>query len=221
MISSLDLPLPCNLAEVPLFVTGTSASGDKVLVPIGIHAYATAPLCEPHLVSVGGSKPFWVQSLTAFKKNFFGIEDKLSFERAFYVHDREGKMVHLQNIRFIATLPKQALDMRHHVVFRTPLLSVPAYKCLLKPTQMQANTKTKQRKHLTAQYVSRLLFVYKHEYPDPEECIQMDGVQEECQKIHEGMTHLKQIHADIDAACEDPQTVCELIDPESTDIPHA
>jgi hypothetical protein len=26
MISNLDLPLPCNLAEVPLFVTGTSAS---------------------------------------------------------------------------------------------------------------------------------------------------------------------------------------------------
>jgi predicted nucleotidyltransferase len=108
---------------------------------------------------------FWVQSLTAFKKNFFGIEDKLSFERACYVQDRDGKMVRLQNIRFIATL-----DMRHNIVFRTPLLSVPAHKCLLKPTQMHANNKPKQRKHLTAQYVSRLLFVYKQEYPDPEEC---------------------------------------------------
>jgi hypothetical protein len=49
----------------------------------------------------------------------------------------------------------------------------------------------------------------------------LDGVQEECQKIQEGMTHLKQIHADIDVACEDPQTVCELTEPEFTDIPHA
>jgi hypothetical protein len=185
-----------------------------VLVPIGIHAYATFPLCGPHLVSVGGSVPFWVQSLTAFKENFFGIDDKLSFERAFYVQDRDGKMVRLQNIRFIATLLKHAFDMRHDIVFRTRLL---------KPTHMRANTKTKQRKHLRAQYVSRLLFAYKQEYPDPEECIQMvlDGVQEECQKIQEGMVRLKQIHADIDAARDEPQTVCELPSPESTDIPHA
>jgi hypothetical protein len=124
-------------------------------------------------------------------------------------------MVRLQNIRFIATLPKQALDMRHDIVFRTPLVSVPTHKCLLKPTKMRANTKTKQRKHLTAQYVSRLLFVYKQEYPDPEECIQMvlDGVQEERQKIQEGMVRLKQIHADIDATCGESQTVCELASP--------
>jgi hypothetical protein len=65
-------------------------------------------------------------------------------------------------------------------VFPTPLLSVPAYKYLLKPTQMRT---ARQRKHLTAQDASRLLFVYKHEYPDPEECIQvaLDGAREECQ----------------------------------------
>jgi hypothetical protein len=192
-------------------------------MPIGIHAYASAPLSGPHLVSVGGSEPFWVQSLTAFKKHFFGIEDKLSFERAFYTQNRDGQMIRLQNIRFIATLPHQPLNMRHDVVFRTPLLSVPAYKCLLKPTQMRSATKAKQRKHLTAQYVSRLLFVYKPEYPDPEECIQMvlDGVNEECKKIQEGMARLKQFHADIDAASDtdEEQTVCEVDSCVSSDTP--
>jgi hypothetical protein len=43
MISNLALHCPCNLAETPLFVTGTSASGEKVLMPIGVHAYATSP----------------------------------------------------------------------------------------------------------------------------------------------------------------------------------
>jgi hypothetical protein len=57
---------------------------------------------------------------------------------------------------------------------------------------------------LTAQYVSRLLSVYKHEYLDPEVCIErvLDGVQEECRKIQEDMTHLKQFNADIDAAID-------------------
>jgi hypothetical protein len=87
---------------------------------------------------------------------------------------------------------------------------------------MRANTKARQRKRLTAQYVSRLLFVYKHEYPDPEECIQtaLDGVQEECQKIQEGMTHLEQFNADSNAAsdAEEEQTVCVSPPPQSTDM---
>jgi hypothetical protein len=53
---------------------------------------------------MSGSAPFWVQSLTAFKKHFFGIEDKLSFERAFYIKDLHGQLVRLQNIRFIPFL---------------------------------------------------------------------------------------------------------------------
>jgi hypothetical protein len=44
---------------------------------------------------MSASAPFWAQSLTAFKKHFFGIEDKLSFERAFYVQDWEGEMMRL------------------------------------------------------------------------------------------------------------------------------
>jgi hypothetical protein len=50
---------------------------------------------------MSGSAPFWVQSLTAFKKHFFGIEDKLSFERALHIKDLHGQVVRLQNIRFI------------------------------------------------------------------------------------------------------------------------
>jgi hypothetical protein len=79
------------------------------------------------------------------------------------------------------------LNMYKDIVFRSPLISVPAHKRLLKPTQMRANTKTLQRKPLTAQYVSRLLSIYKPEHPDPVICIQrvLEGVQEECQKIQE------------------------------------
>jgi hypothetical protein len=114
--------------------------------------------------------------------------------------------------RFIITLPHQPLNMNQDLVFRTPLVSVPAYKCLLKPTQMRAHTKAAQRKHLTAQYVSRLLSVYKSAYPDPQECIRMAlaGVHAECQTIQEGMTHLEQLTADIAAAEEGDQTVCEF-----------
>jgi hypothetical protein len=59
----------------------------KVLFPIAIHARAVTPLNGPQLVSMSGSAPFRVQSLAAFKKHLLDIEDKLSFERAFYVHD--------------------------------------------------------------------------------------------------------------------------------------
>jgi hypothetical protein len=48
--------------------------------------------------------------LTAFKKDFFGIEVKLSFQHAFYIKDLRGQMVRLQNICCIVTLPQQPLD---------------------------------------------------------------------------------------------------------------
>jgi hypothetical protein len=115
-------PYPCDLSTLEIVVTGENATGDKVLIPIALHACASSPLNGPHLVSISGSCPFWVQSLTAFKKHFFGIKDKLSFERAFYVKDLHGQMVRLQNIRFIATLPRQDMDMENGVVYRTPKL---------------------------------------------------------------------------------------------------
>jgi hypothetical protein len=82
-------------------------------------------------------------------------------------------------------------------------------------TSYHLNDEAKQTSDRPVCFTASLLFVYKQEYPDPEECIQMvlEGVQEECQKIQEGMVRLKQIHADIDAACEESQTVCELTPP--------
>jgi hypothetical protein len=92
-VSDFTLPYPCDLSTLDIVVTGKTATGDKVLIPIALHACASTPLNGPHLVSICGSIPFWVQSLTAFKKHFFGIQDKLSFERAFYVKDLQGQMV--------------------------------------------------------------------------------------------------------------------------------
>jgi hypothetical protein len=69
----------------------------KVLFPIAIHACAVTSLNGLHLASMSGSAPLWVQSLTAFKKHSFGIEDKLSFERAFHVQEWEGQMIRLQH----------------------------------------------------------------------------------------------------------------------------
>jgi hypothetical protein len=53
--------------------------------------------------------PFWIQFFTAFKKHFFGIEDKFSFERAFYIKDLHGQMVRLQNIRFEYPDPNECI----------------------------------------------------------------------------------------------------------------
>jgi hypothetical protein len=86
-LTDQTLPHPCDL------VTGGTAEGAKVLFPIAIHACAVTPLNGPHLVSMSGSAPFWVQSL---KEHFFGIEVKLPLERAFYMKDLHGQMVHLK-----------------------------------------------------------------------------------------------------------------------------
>jgi hypothetical protein len=126
-----------------------------------------------------------VQSLTAFKKHFFGIEDKLSFEQAFYVKDLHALMVRLQNIRFIATLPRQEMDMEKDIVYRTPKQTIPAGKCLMHPTRMRTLTQVRRRQRLTAQVLARLLFVYKAEFSDPDECIHQvqAAVEQECDKL--------------------------------------
>jgi hypothetical protein len=99
-------------------------------------------------------RPFWVQSLTTFKKHFFGIEDKLSFERAFYIKDLHRQMP--------AKHPILPGSRTRHCVLHTHA-DDPAYKCLLRPTRMRASTQGKQRQDLAAQLVARLLFVYKAE----------------------------------------------------------
>jgi hypothetical protein len=129
-----------DLSTLEIVVTGRTAEGATVLFPIAIHACAVTPLNGPQLISISRSAPFWVQSLTAFKKHFIGIEDKLLFERAFYIKDLHGKMVRLQTTRFIATLPLHTLDQEHDVVYCTPMRTIPTYKCLLRPTRMGATT---------------------------------------------------------------------------------
>jgi hypothetical protein len=91
---------------------------------------------------MSASAPFWVQSLTAFQKHFFGIEDKLSYER------QGPQMVRLQNIRFVAILPHPlGSRTRRRVLY--PHADDP----------MRASTLGKRRQDLTAKLVARLLFV--------------------------------------------------------------
>jgi hypothetical protein len=41
-------------------------------------------------------------------------------------------------------------------VYDTPMQTIPAYKCLLRPTRMRASTQGKWRQDLTAQLIARL-----------------------------------------------------------------
>jgi hypothetical protein len=118
-------------------------------------------------------------------------------------------MVRLQNIRFIATLPQQEMDMEKDVVYRTPQHTIPAGKCLMHPTRMRTLTQIRRRQSLTSQLVARLLFVYKAEFPDPDECIRQvqEAVERECTKLKAGLHAYQALF----------ETVCEVENDEDSD----
>jgi hypothetical protein len=56
--------------------------------------------------------------------------------------------------------------------------------------------------------VARLLFVYKTEYPDPDECIGKlkEGIDKECKKIQTGLHVYQAVTEDVEeTVCEDKQ----------------
>jgi hypothetical protein len=81
------------------------------------------------------------------------------------------------------------MDMEKDVVYRTPQHTIPAGKCLMHPTRMRSLTQIRRRQSLTSQLVARLLFVYKAEFPDPDECIRQvqESVEQECTKLKAGL----------------------------------
>jgi hypothetical protein len=72
---------------------------------IRIHGALYEPFVGPHYVQIGDEPPFWVHSLTAFRREFFGLTDKLSFERSVFVGLSNGEVVRLKIARPYLFMP--------------------------------------------------------------------------------------------------------------------
>jgi hypothetical protein len=87
-----------NLKECVLILQGLRKHV-KCYFFIRIHAAMYESFKGPHLVQIGDATPFWVHSLTAFRRDFFNLTDKLSFERSVFVCLSDGNVVRLKIIR--------------------------------------------------------------------------------------------------------------------------
>jgi hypothetical protein len=83
------------------------------------------PFAGPHFVQIGDDAPFWVHSLTAFRREFFGITDKLSFERSVFVGLSDGEVVRLKIARPYLFMPHGValLDGQLLRIMKTPTTS--------------------------------------------------------------------------------------------------
>lgn len=96
---------PCDVSLYPMMIQG---SVDKNVFQISIRIWGClhTPFHGPHFVSIENSEPFWVQSLTCLKRQFFNFTDRLSFERCIYLIVSDQIFLRLKNVRCIATLPQ-------------------------------------------------------------------------------------------------------------------
>lgn len=84
------------------------------------------PFTGPHFVSINGNSPFWVHSLTAFRREFFNFTDKLSFERSVFMCLDNGEVIRLKIVRSYMKIPiiyqNIPSDFPGHAfnVFKTP-----------------------------------------------------------------------------------------------------
>jgi hypothetical protein len=74
---------------------------------IRVHGALYEPFAGPHYVQIGENAPFWVHSLTAFRREFFGLTDKLSFERSVFVGLSDGEVVRLKIVRPYIFIPHE------------------------------------------------------------------------------------------------------------------
>jgi hypothetical protein len=74
---------------------------------------------------------------------------------------------------------------------------------------MRTLTQIRRRQILTSQLVARLLFVYKTEFPDPDECIRQvqEAVEQECTTLKSGLHAYQALF----------ETVCEAENEEDSD----
>ncbi len=116
-----------DLSTFPLVMLGKIADGSTSIFVIRLLSYWKKFLHGPHFVQIYDpntkepfSPGFWVNSLTCFRKNFFNIVDRLTFERAaFIIFPKSQKVVRLKCIRAFCSLPQQDL-VTESLVFLEP-----------------------------------------------------------------------------------------------------
>lgn len=78
----------------------------------------------PHFVSINGNEPFWVHSLTAFRREFFNFTDKLSFERSVFMCLDNGEVIRLKIVRSYMQIPvivvRQTAEYPPFLIYKTP-----------------------------------------------------------------------------------------------------
>jgi hypothetical protein len=84
--------------DLVLILCGTRY-GEREYFVIKIHGALYEPFAGPHYVQIGNYPAMWVHSLTAFRREFFGLTDKLSFERSVFVCLNDGEIVRLKIAR--------------------------------------------------------------------------------------------------------------------------
>lgn len=210
-IRDLRLPCPCDISQYVVQVQGVTAAGRKTFL-VRIHACAVRPLQGAHKVSMEGGEPFWVQSLTAFKKNFFGFIDSLSFERSMYLV-ADPALLRLQNIRFIVTLPQTPIQegervYRTHMDFTT--------KMRRRSLAMGISTHTQRRKRLIlTRSVEKLLRLYASDGESTIESVQTltTDFQEACANVLASMRTYRPVE-ELAAEETDPEILAWLYSPD-------
>ena len=118
-----DSDVCIDLATKPLIMLGKVADGTTKLFVVKLLAYSKQFLVGPHLVSIVDpvtrtvtGPPLWVNSLTCFRRMFFSIVDRLTFERAtFLLFPKQQKVVRLKCIRAFLTLPEIELTSKTRI----------------------------------------------------------------------------------------------------------
>jgi hypothetical protein len=95
-----------NIDQCVLILQGLRFTTREVFL-IRVHGALYEPFAGPHYVQIGDNAPFWVHSLTAFRREFFGLTDKLSFERSVFVGLSDGEVVRLKIIRPYIFIPHE------------------------------------------------------------------------------------------------------------------
>lgn len=103
-----------------LINVGFDENNNKLFTHLIIRGYAIRPFYGPHLVSIfvtNGQETkmdtIWVHSLTYLRRELFGYQDRLSFERsAFLVPHKDGRLLlRIKSIRGFLHLPQLKLDV--------------------------------------------------------------------------------------------------------------
>lgn len=93
-----------DLSQSVLIISGRNRN-TRTFYHIQIHYCMYEPFTGPHYVSINGNSPFWVHSLTAFRREFFNFTDKLSFERSVFMCLDNGEVIRLKIVRSYMEIP--------------------------------------------------------------------------------------------------------------------